>query len=498
MASEHQDRVGFVVRRFEGLKKCGQSVAAAGLARRQAANEPKLRVLARVRHEHLGAVGALPPEWRTRLPPSQEGLRAAVVVGPRGEILDAGGAQHGCVAPGIGWHIGDVGVVGLAARRGVERMAGVSRADQRLQAGAARHQVGVLRRDRDAARAHGVQKLLLRRRRARAQELLRQPCAIERETHVRVAAHLFQQAIQVAVLQFLDLRLVVGEANIQVRVRNHVDRQLAFGSDAFGARIALAVDQQDGARFRAGGEFRNPELETLLAEARGGQIGVVLRAGQRQRESPARNGGRGGHGRRDQLARRTVLRDEEVRRFHGNGGIGGHLTGAQQRQRIPGDLRIAVFIGHVVHGRDAQLVVALPQRARRNRDARSGFGADRRIGASLGVVAQAAVDVRRALRAVQFEFQMRHARIAGHDGQIERISPAGRLLHPEPDGARVRLRAGVGVESARLRGRPASCGIRCVGIDFNRLAAAPAELGRGVVERPDAPDGGLLAPQRQA
>ena len=92
LASEHQNSVGPVPWRFEGLQKRGQAVAAAGLARRQAAYEPQVRVLACVRHQHLCAVGALPPEWRTGLPPSVEGLRASVVVGARGEVLDAGGA----------------------------------------------------------------------------------------------------------------------------------------------------------------------------------------------------------------------------------------------------------------------------------------------------------------------------------------------------------------------------------------------------------------------
>lgn len=370
----------------------------------------------------------MPPEWRTGLPPAVERLRASVVVGARGEVLDAGGAQHGCVAPGIGRHIGDVGVVVLAARRAIERVAGVGRADQRLQAGSAGHQVHVLRRDRNTARSHRLQELLLRRRRARAQVLLHQPDAIEGETHVRVVAHLFQQAIQVAVLQFLDLRLVVGETDIEVGVRHEVDRKLAFGSDRFGAHVAPAVEQQGEAR-----------------------------------------------------------------------GVRGGLTGAQQRQRIPTDLRIAVFVRHVVHGRDAQLVVALPQRARRDRDALSGFGADRRIGSSLGMVAQAAVDVRRGLRAVEFEFQTGHARIAGHDGEIQHLRSAGSLLHPEPDRAGVRLRARPAVAGARLRGRPASGGIRRAGVNHHRLTAlAPAELGRGVVERPDALDRGFLAPQRQA
>ena len=356
-----------------------------------------------------------------------------------------------------------------------------------------------MRRDRDTARAHRPQELLLRRRRARAQVLFHQPDAIQRETHVRIVAHLFQQAIQVAVLQFLDLRLVVGETDIEVGVRHQVDRELAFGRDRFGAQVAPAVEQQGDARFGAGGELRNLELEPLLAEARGGQIGAILRAGKRQRESPVRDGRRSGDGHRNQLAHGAVLCDEQVSRFDGNCGIRGSLAGAEQRQRVPTDLRIAVFVRHVVHGRDAQLVVALPQRARRDRDALSGFGADRRIGSSLGMVAQAAVDVRRGLRAVELEFQTGHARIAGHDGEIQRIRSAGSLLHPEPDRAGVRLRARPAVEGARLRRRPASCGIRRAGVNHHRLTTlAPAELGRGVVERADAPDRGFLAPQRQA
>ena len=58
--------------------------------------------------------------------------------------------------------------------------------------------------------------------------------------------------------------------------------------------------------------------------------------------------------------------------------------GVQQRQRIPTDLRIAVFVRGVVHGVDAQLVVALAQRACRDGDADARFGVDGRIGAPFG------------------------------------------------------------------------------------------------------------------
>ena len=186
-------------------------------------------------------------------------------------------------------------------------MAGIGGADQRFQAGAARHQIRGLRRDRNAARAHSFQELLLRRGRARAQVLLRQPGAIERKTHVGVAPHLFQQAIEVAVLQFLDLRLVVREADIEVGVRHHVDRELAFGREPLGMLMGLAVEHQGDARFGAGGNSGTLNSNRCWPKRRGSQFGAILRARHRQGERPARDGRRRRHRHCNQLAHSAVL-----------------------------------------------------------------------------------------------------------------------------------------------------------------------------------------------
>src|ERR1035438_131658 len=57
------------------------------------------------------------------------------------------------------------------------------------------------------------------RAQARAQKLLHRPHAVDREAQRRIRAHLFQQPIEVAVLQFLDFRLVIGKPDVEMVVR---------------------------------------------------------------------------------------------------------------------------------------------------------------------------------------------------------------------------------------------------------------------------------------
>jgi hypothetical protein len=65
--------------------------------------------------------------------------------------------------------------------------------------------------DANVPGAHVVEELLLRRWRARAQKLLHRPRAVDREAQRSIRAHLFQQPVEVAILQLLDFRLVIGK-----------------------------------------------------------------------------------------------------------------------------------------------------------------------------------------------------------------------------------------------------------------------------------------------
>ena len=53
-----------------------------------------------------------------------------------------------------------------------------------------------------------------------------------------------EQEIDIAVLQLLDLRLVVGEADVEVSVRHHVDREFAFWCEPFDALVVSAIESR--------------------------------------------------------------------------------------------------------------------------------------------------------------------------------------------------------------------------------------------------------------
>ncbi len=102
-------------------------------------------------------------------------------------------------------------------------------------------------------------------------------------------AHLFQQAIEIAVLQFLDFGLVVGEADIEVGVRHDIDREFALRREPRDAFRGLAVEVELSVGGRSGGELRHLELESLLAEACRRQSSAILCARERQVQRSAEN-----------------------------------------------------------------------------------------------------------------------------------------------------------------------------------------------------------------
>jgi hypothetical protein len=220
-----------------------------------------------------------------------------------------------------------------------------------------------------------------------------------------VGAHLFEQPIEVAVLQLLDFRLVVGKSDVEMIVRHHVDGELPLWREADGVRGVAAFPQHDP-RGRVRGELGDREFEPLLAEAAGRQRGAIVRAGDGERELPRpRNPGRR-HSNVHQLANPAVRSHVEIgwRDVEGRGWFG-RLGVAHQFQRIPVDRGVAGLIRRVVHGRDLELVLPLVEQRTWHRDPRPRFAVDGRVHPAFGKVGQLPVEVHGARRAVQVQLE---------------------------------------------------------------------------------------------
>ena len=266
--------------------------------------------------------------------------------------------QRRGIGPRVRRHVGDVGVVGILARGAIQSLARVERPYHGLQSGAAQHEVGVLRGNRDPAGAYAIEEFLLRGRRSRAQKLLHRPHAVDREAQRRIRTHLFQQPVEVAVLQFFDLRLIVGKPDVQMVVRHDEYGEFAAGCEPHHALHRAPPQSQRHLRRRVRGEFRDREFEALLAEPAGRGRCAIFRAGDGERERRGPGNSRQRDGDVYQLTQFTVSLQIEIRwrNFNTRDRLG--QTGvAQQFERIPFDRRIAVLIRRVIHRRDLQLVL---------------------------------------------------------------------------------------------------------------------------------------------
>ena len=358
LAAEHQQLVRYRARLLVGLKQLRQPLAAARLLRGQSADEPQLRILARVGHQHFLTIRPLPPEGRMRLPASVQRLRAAIVVGAGRQVFYARRVQRRGIGPRVRGHVGDVGIVGILARGAIQGLARVERPYHGLQVRASQHQVGVLRGDGDAPGAYPIEEFLLRGRGARAQKLLHRPHAVDREAQRRIRTHLLQQPVEVAVLQLLDFRLVVGKADVQMVVRHDEYGEFAAGCEPHHALHRAPPESQFHLRRRVRGKFRDREFEALLAEPAGRGRCAIFRAGDGERERRGPGDSRQRNGDVNQLTQFTVFLNIEIRwrDFDARDRLG-QTRVAQQFERIPFDRRIAVLIRRVIHRRDLQLVL---------------------------------------------------------------------------------------------------------------------------------------------
>src|ERR1039458_8134030 len=346
---------------------------------------------------------------------------------------------------------------------------------------AAQHSLGIL------ARVPLASGLLSGKYRA---GVLHRPHAVDREAQRRIRAHLFQQPIEVAVLQFLDFRLVIGKPDVEMVVRHHVDGEFAPGREAHRVHGCAPPESQRYLRRRVGGEFRDGEFEGLLAEPAGRGRGTILCAGdcERERRGPGDSGQRDGD--IHEFTQLAVSPHIEIRWRDFDARDRLRQTGvAHQFEGIPFNRRIAVLVRRVIHRCDRQLVLPGAEQGHRHRDPRLGLAVDGRVLPPLSEVRQPPVEVDGAGRTIQVQFEVRHARIAHHGSHVESVDAAGRLLQRKAHNARVRPRPGLEVARAVLAGGPVCRRVRRVGVDHRRrVRLAAMELDRGVVELADAPD----------
>src|SRR5208282_4982733 len=105
-----------------------------------------------------------------------------------------------------------------------KRVGVVERASESLQRGNSGVLVGKLRRDRDLAVFDQMQQFMASLRRSAVQILVQDPIAVECPAEVGYFSHQVDHTIECLRVQFRHLGGVVGEADVEMLVRNYENR----------------------------------------------------------------------------------------------------------------------------------------------------------------------------------------------------------------------------------------------------------------------------------
>src|SRR5579863_1655586 len=360
LTAVHQDGIRLVIRRFKSLEERGKRLLAIRHLRRQVANEIELRVLPGICHQHLLAIGTLPPERRFRVPVAVEKNRSAIAVGSSGEVFQSQCAQNGWVGPRLARNVGDIRVIERNAPGAMQRVREIGGTNQFFEAGVAGEQVRVLRGNADLPFSNEAEELFLRRGIAGGHVILNDPRPIKAEAHVGMVRNVSQQFVNVSGLNLRDLRLQIRVADVEVGVRDKIDGPFAGGQEGGVEAPAPSIHSKQNMRFRRFVECAHIERESLLAKVIGsGKRGAkVLIADEkfhaavlnlpRQRDRKTgllvklasllakKDGGIQAHRRRKPRGRSEVLREANrvVDQVGKTLGIGGSIVHGGERQCI--------------------------------------------------------------------------------------------------------------------------------------------------------------------
>src|SRR6185437_9807234 len=165
------------------------------------------------------------------------------------------------------------GVVEQSVVLAAEVGARVKRAKQRLRGGEPGELVGIVCWNKELLVAHGGDGVLPLRGRARFQKLLERPEAIQAEAEVGVRGGHLHRLIGDMAVNGRDFRLIVRVADVEMDVRNEIQRPLLLGSER--GLVTLLPSPPD-LGFGSGGEFGNLKFEAAFTEGAAGLDRVAI------------------------------------------------------------------------------------------------------------------------------------------------------------------------------------------------------------------------------